>query len=55
MNYNSATPPVVGGTLAFTGSNSLWLALAAFALIAAGSAMMRVVPKRRRAPHSATG
>ncbi|MGV1009265.1 MAG: hypothetical protein ACOYBY_11750 [Dermatophilaceae bacterium] len=49
MNYNTATPPVVGGTLAFTGSNSVWLGLAAFALIAAGSAMMRIVPKRRSA------
>jgi len=49
MNYNSATPPVVGGTLAFTGTNSVWLGLAAFALIAAGSAMTRVLPKRRSA------
>lgn len=48
MNYNTATPPLAGGTLAFTGTNSIWLALAAFALIAAGSAMMRIVPKWRR-------
>ena len=55
MNYNTATPPVVGGTLAFTGTNSLWLALAAFALIAAGSAMLRVLPRWRRSPSTATG
>ncbi len=52
MNYNTATPPVAGGALAFTGTNSIWLALAAFALIAAGSAMMRIVPKWRRSAGS---
>jgi hypothetical protein len=54
MNYNTATPPLAGGTLAFTGTNSLWLALAAFALIAAGSAMMRIVPRSRRTSGDAT-
>lgn len=32
-------------TLAFTGANSLWLALAAFAMVAAGSAVLRIMPK----------
>lgn len=53
--YNNVLPAsgagvVVAGTgagaLAFTGANSLWLGLAAFALIAAGSAVLRVIPKR---------
>lgn len=37
------------GVLAATGFDSLWLGLAAFALIAAGTAVMRIVPRRRRA------
>ncbi|AZC13705.1 MULTISPECIES: hypothetical protein [unclassified Microbacterium] len=37
------------GALAATGFDSLWLGLAAFALIAAGMAVMRIVPRRRRA------
>ena len=52
--YNSVLPAsgagvVAGagaGALAFTGSNSLWLALSAFALIAAGTAILRVIPKK---------
>ncbi len=34
-----------GGVLAYTGLNSLWWALAAFALVAAGTALMRIVPR----------
>lgn len=33
------------GVLPFTGSNVVFLVLAAFALLAAGTAMLRVVPK----------
>jgi len=34
------------GTLAFTGANTVWFALAGFALIAAGTALARMVPRR---------
>jgi hypothetical protein len=34
------------GTLPFTGLNLIWLVLAAFALISAGTAIMRVAPRR---------
>lgn len=47
--YNNPTPVVaVGtvGTLAFTGANTLWWAMAGFALIAAGGALSRIAPKR---------
>lgn len=37
-----------GGALASTGSNSLWLGLAAFALIAVGAALLRIIPAKRR-------
>jgi predicted MFS family arabinose efflux permease len=36
------------GVLASTGFNSLWFGLAAFALIATGTAIMRIVPRRQR-------
>ncbi len=35
------------GGLAFTGVNVLWLLLAGFALLAAGTAMLRILPKVR--------
>jgi hypothetical protein len=35
------------GTLAYTGLNVVWLALAGFALIAAGMAVLRTVPRRQ--------
>lgn len=39
---------VVAGTgLAMTGFNVVWLALAAFALVAAGGALLRLVPRRQ--------
>ncbi|WP_181373551.1 MULTISPECIES: hypothetical protein [Microbacterium] len=48
-NIASSTGAGAGaGMLAMTGTNSLWLALAAFALIAAGTAVMRIVPRRTR-------
>lgn len=31
--------------LAFTGANYLWYTLAAFALLAAGTAILRIIPK----------
>jgi len=46
--YNSVVPASSAGVLAATGSNSLWLGLAAFALLAAGTAMARIVPRRER-------
>jgi hypothetical protein len=36
------------GTLPFTGLNLTWTVLAAFALLAAGGALMRIAPRRRR-------
>jgi hypothetical protein len=33
--------------LPFTGLNVIWLLLAAFALISAGSALLRIVPRRQ--------
>lgn len=53
--YNSLLPASGAGilvagtgteTLALTGVSSLWLGLAAFALIAAGSAILRIIPKK---------
>jgi len=47
--YSNPTPVVAAGsagTLAFTGSNMIWFVLAGFALIAAGTALARVIPRR---------
>lgn len=49
--YNGAALSAIGGggaaTLAATGPTSmLWLALASFALIAAGAAVRRIMPRR---------
>lgn len=47
---NPSAPMAAGGTggvLAYTGFESLWWALAAFALLAAGTALMRIVPRRQ--------
>lgn len=40
-----------GAGLAYTGVNTMWMLLGAFALLAAGGALMRIVPviRRRRA------
>lgn len=50
MNYDSAGlvgAVSAGGLLAMTGvSGAIWVLLASFALIAAGSAILRIVPKR---------
>lgn len=48
--YNNPTPAMAAGatgTLAFTGANVIWWVLAAFALIAAGSALARIAPRRQ--------
>ena len=37
---------IAGSGLAMTGLNVVWLSLAAFALVAAGSALLRVLPRR---------
>lgn len=47
--YSNPTPVIAAGTvgsLAFTGTNVVWSVLAGFALIAAGSALGRIVPRR---------
>ncbi|MGY1831473.1 hypothetical protein ACI8AA_13760 [Geodermatophilus sp. SYSU D01180] len=48
---NPAAPLAAGGTgsvLAYTGFGSIWLALAAFAMIAVGTALLRIVPRKQR-------
>jgi len=44
--YNTIIPASSAGVLAFTGSSSLWYGLAAFALLAAGTAILRILPRR---------
>lgn len=43
--HTAAGMSSAGGVLAFTGSHNIWFALGAFALIAAGSAVNRLVPR----------
>jgi hypothetical protein len=38
----------VTGGLAWTGANAIWLVLAGFALLAAGTALIRIAPRWRR-------
>ncbi|WP_166509448.1 hypothetical protein [Blastococcus sp. TF02-8] len=48
MYDNPSAPLAAGGTggaLAYTGFGSVWLALAAFAMLAVGTALMRIVPR----------
>lgn len=47
-NANSTFLAATGGGM-IAGVNGLWWALAAFALIAAGAALMRVLPKSEKA------
>ena len=50
MYDNPSAPLAAGGTgsvLAYTGFESVWLALAAFAFIAVGTALMRIVPREQ--------
>jgi hypothetical protein len=44
--YNNVLPASGAGVLALTGSSSLWYGLAAFALLAAGTAILRILPKK---------
>ncbi len=52
MNYNGGAVAAAGGAttggLALTGTNAVWAVLAGFALVAVGSALMRIAPKLRR-------
>lgn len=43
----AASAAGVTGGLAFTRVNVLWLLLAGFALLAAGTALMRILPRMR--------
>jgi hypothetical protein len=50
MYSNPSAPMAAGGAsgvLAYTGFNSLWWALAAFALVAVGTALLRIVPRKQ--------
>ncbi|MBT2549666.1 hypothetical protein [Arthrobacter sp. ISL-65] len=52
--YNNLAAPAAAGiggsALAFTGAgDALWLGLAAFAMVALGTAIKRIVPARREA------
>ena len=42
----AGTTAVAGTGLAYTGVNVVWLLLTAFALLGAGLALMRMVPRR---------
>ena len=48
--YNHAgvlgTGAATGAALPFTGLNSMWLVLSAFALLSVGTAILRLVPRR---------
>jgi predicted membrane metal-binding protein len=51
MYQNSAAAAATGasgGVLAATGFAPLWIILASFALLAAGTAVLRIVPRRAR-------
>ena len=47
-NGTGAAAAAGAGTLAFTGANALWIFLAAFALVAVGTALVRIAPRLRR-------
>ena len=62
--YNNVLPATgagvtVAGTgaaaLAFTGASFLWYTLAAFALLAAGTAVLRIIPKEGSKTWAVTG
>lgn len=48
--YNDVSAPLAAGTsggmLAVTGTSSLWLGLAAFAMLALGTALLRIGPRK---------
>lgn len=45
QKVGSAAALGTAGSLPFTGVNVIWLLLAAFALIAAGAALLRIAPR----------
>lgn len=57
MYNNPSAPLAAGGTgaLAMTGFEGLWFILAAFALLALGTAVMRMAPKPARAVAARAG
>jgi hypothetical protein len=57
MYDNPSVPMVAGlaagtGGLAMTGADMFWFVLAAFALLALGMAVLRIVPRRHTAPNA---
>lgn len=44
--YNNATLAATGGGALIAGVNGIWWVMGAFALIAAGAALMRIVPRK---------
>lgn len=44
--YNQPMLPVTAAGTAIAGLNGVWWLLAAFAMIAAGAALMRIVPRK---------
>ncbi|WP_162834282.1 hypothetical protein [Amycolatopsis circi] len=48
QKIGAASAAGVTGGLAFTGVNAMWLLLAGFALLAAGTALMRILPRMRK-------
>jgi len=48
--YNNPTPVIAvgaAGALASTGSSTIWAVLAGFALLAAGTALARIAPRKQ--------
>jgi hypothetical protein len=46
-NHAGAVGAAAGASaLPFTGFNAIWFVLAAFALVSAGTAILRIVPRR---------
>ncbi|GAA1030914.1 MULTISPECIES: hypothetical protein [Amycolatopsis] len=48
QKIGAASAAGMTGGLAFTGVNALWLLLAGFALLAAGTALLRILPRVRK-------
>ena len=46
MMYQNTTLAATGGAAVIAGIEGLWWVLGAFALIAAGSALLRIVPRK---------
>ena len=56
--YDNPNAAMAAGTLGsgaavlpYTGIDAIWLLLASFALLAAGSALLRIAPKRKERRH----